>query len=76
MDRMVNICESLQRRYENKPKMLTGLDQKVGGQERGLLTPSSQMSLATGARAEPNLSNRGKQMTVVAWATGAPFGRD
>lgn len=25
---MVNTCESLQRRHENKPKMLTGLNQK------------------------------------------------
>jgi hypothetical protein len=41
---MVNVCESLQRRHENKPKMLTGLDQKVRGQVWGLVTPPSRMS--------------------------------
>ena len=27
----------------DKPKMLRGLDQKVSGQDRGLLTPPTQM---------------------------------
>ena len=37
---MVNTCESLQRRHENKPKMLTGLDQKVRGQVWGAYNSS------------------------------------
>jgi hypothetical protein len=41
---MVNTCESLLNAVtENKPKMLTGLDQKVRGQVQMLLTHLTQM---------------------------------
>ncbi len=44
LNSMVNICEPLRRRHENKPKVLKGLNQKVRGQVRRLLTPPSRMS--------------------------------
>ena len=43
MDGMVNTCElSINAVIRNKPKMLTGLDQKVGGQVQMLLTHLTQ----------------------------------
>ena len=41
---MVNSCETpINAVIENKPKVLIGLDQTVGGQAPGLRTPRAQM---------------------------------
>ena len=54
---MVNICESLINVVtENKPKMLTGLNQKVSGQVQVLpFLPVADVE-ATGEEARPNPS--------------------
>ena len=54
---MANTCELLINVVKaNKPKMLTGLNQKVCDGQRGIQFPLSETLNITGEQAEPNPS--------------------